>query len=199
VFQAGPSASIALGTPFVWNPLRSAATFVTPQESASLRGSLYLVCPSASIQGPTGGGVFPSPPFPRLVNRDGSFGFPERHLITGASVARLRARIYDDDESLVRDTEIPCDCLTARALLDVDGVYAAPPVNLGGHTVPVWYTELESTAQSGNPINGVPAHNSFTGYWGLEVAGRESTLFHRLGSASLDNLSAGTFNPFGNR
>jgi len=195
----GQGASISLGVPFVWNPLRSAASFVTPQESASLRGSLYLICPSASIQSPTGGGVFPSPPFPRLVNRDGSFGFPERHVITGASVARLRARIYDDDETLVRDTEVPCDCLTARSLLEVDGVYGAPPTNLGGNSVPVWYTELESTAQNGNLIGGVPTHNSFTGYWGLEVAGREATLFHRLSNASLDNLSAGTFNPFANR
>ena len=58
----------------MWNPLRSAASFVTPQESASIRGSLYLICPRATIQSPTGGGVFPSQPFPRLVNRDGSPG-----------------------------------------------------------------------------------------------------------------------------
>jgi hypothetical protein len=31
------------------------------------------------------------------------------------------------------------------------------------------------------------------------VAGREATLFHRLSNASLDNLSAGTLNPFANR
>lgn len=195
----GQGASISLGVPFVWNPLRSAASFVTPQESASLRGSLYLICPSASIQGPTGSGVFSSPPFPRLVNRDGSFGFPVRDVFTNQSVARVRARIYDDDETLVRDTEIPCDCLTARTLLDIDGLYGAAPTNLGGHTVPVWYTELESTAQTGNPILGVPIHHSFTGYWGLEVAGREGTLFHRLSNASLDNLSSGTVNPFSNR
>jgi hypothetical protein len=199
VIQFGQGASVSLGVPFVWNPLRSAASFVTPQESASIRGSLYLICPRASIQSPTGGGVFPSPPFPRLVNRDGSFGFQESHVITGNSVARLRARIYDDDETLIRDTEIPCDCLTARSLLDIDGVYAAAPTNLGGNTVPVWYTELESTAQTSNPIGGTPAHNSFTGYWGLEVAGQEATLFHRLSNASLDNLSGGTPNVFSNR
>ena len=42
-----------------------------------------------------GGGVFSVPSFPRLVNRDGSFGFLGPHLVTGNSVARLRARIYD--------------------------------------------------------------------------------------------------------
>jgi hypothetical protein len=40
---------------------------------------------------------------------------------------------------------------------------------------------------------------SFTGYWGLEVTGREGTLFHRMSNASLDNLSFGLANPFANR
>ena len=200
VANPGAGASIALGGPFVWNPLRSAATFTTPQESASIKASLYLICPRDTIQSPAGGGVFSSPPFPRLVNRDGSFGFPGANLISGNAVARLRARIYDDNEALVRDTEVPCDCLTTRTVLDIDGVYSAPPTNLGGGTVPVWYTELESTAQTSNPIGGSPAtYNSFTGYWGLEVAGSGATLFRRLSNASLDNLSNGTFNVFGNR
>jgi hypothetical protein len=201
VVNAGAGASIGLGSPFVWNPLRSAATFVTPQESASIKASLYLICPRDSIQSPTGGGVFSSPTFPRLVNRDGSFGFLGPHVVTGNSVARLRGRIFDDNETLVRDMEIPCDCLTTRTLLEIDGVYSLPPTNLGAHTVPVWYTELESTAQTSNPIGGIPApqHNSFTGYWGLEVAGHEATLFHRLSNGSLDNLTNGTANAFGNR
>ena len=201
VVNAGEGASITLGTPFEWNPLRSGATFVTPQESASLRASVYLICPRGSIQNPQGGGVFSIPSFPRLVNRDGSFGFLDSHVVTGNSVARLRARIYDDNEALVRDAEIPCDCLTTRAVLDIDSVYGLPPTNLGAHSVPVWYTELASTAQSNNVIvlGSPPQHNSFTGYWGLEVAGHEGTLFHRMSNASLDNLTNGTSNAFGNR
>jgi hypothetical protein len=202
VANPGAGASIALGPPFVWNPLRSAASFVTPQETALTRASVYLVCPRDAIQSPTGGGVFPVPAFPRLVNRDGSFGFLGPNVITGNSVTRLRARIYDDNEALVRDAEIPCDCLTARSLLDIDAVYASAPTNLGAGTVPVWYTELESTAQTNNPVAVIaapPQHNSFTGYWGLEVAGREGTLFHRMSNASLDNLTNGTSNAFGNR
>jgi len=201
VTNAGAGASIALGPPFVWNPLRSAATFVTPQESASLKASVYLICPRGSIQNPDGGGVFSVPAFPRLVNRDGSFGFLESHVVTGNSVAGLRGRIFDDNEALVRDVEIPCDCLTARTLLEIDGLYGAPPTNLGAHTVPVWYTELESTAQTNNVVvfGASPQHNSFTGYWGLEVAGHEGTLFHRMSNASLDNLTNGTANAFGNR
>jgi hypothetical protein len=145
--------------------------------------------------------VFSVPSFPPLVNRDGSLGFQGSNPITGDSVARLRGRIYDDSEAVARDTEIPCDCLTARALLDVDRVYATSPTNLGAGTVPVWYTELESTAQAGDSsfLDNPPAYNSFTGYWGLEVAGRSATLFHRMSNASLDNLSTGTANPFGNR
>lgn len=201
VVTPGAGGTIALGPPFVWNPLRSAATFVTPQESASVRGSLYLICPRATIQSADGGGVFPAPSFPPLINRDGSLGFPGGHPVTGNSVSRLRGRVYDDNETLSRDLEIPCDCLTARTLLDIDSGYASPPTNLGAGTIPVWYTEIESTAQSGDPLLGgaTPAHNSFTGYWGLEVTGSAATLFHRLSNASLDNLSFGTRNAFGNR
>jgi hypothetical protein len=200
VTNPGAGASVSLGPPFVWNPLRSGATFVTPQESASIHASLYLICPRATIQSSSGGGVFSAGSFPRLVNRDGSFGFPDANVVTNVSVSRLRARVYDDNESLSRDYEIPCDCLTARSLLDIDGGYAAPPTNLGAGTVPVWYTEIESTAVGGNLIaGGPPAYFSFTGYWGLEVAGSSGTLFHRLSNASLDNLSFGRSNPFANR
>jgi len=191
---------------FCWSPLRSAATFVTPQESASIKASLILICPRGTIQSTTGGGVFPiNVGFPRLQNRDGSFGFLSSNPITGNSAARLRGRIYDDNEVLVRDFETPCDCLTVRNILDIDTVYSLPPTNLGAHTVPIWYTELESTAQTNNPVTGSPApqHNSFTGYWNLEVAGHEGTLFHRFSNASSDNLSGTSgvqnFNFYGNR
>jgi hypothetical protein len=201
--QSGPptGSTGAFNNGFCWNPLRSAATFVTPQESASIASSLILICPRGSIQSPTGGGVFPtSAGFPRLVNRDGSFGFLGSNVITGNSAARLRGRIFDDNEALARDFEVPCDCLTRVPLLAIDTVYSLPPTNLGAHTVPVWYTELESTAQSNNAVTPVPAqHNSFTGYWNLEVAGHEGTLFHRLSNASLDNLTNGFANAFGNR
>lgn len=201
VVNFGLGASIVLPPPFVWNPLRSAATFTTPQESASLKASVVLICPRDTIQSPSGSGVFGVPQFPRLVNRDGTFGFLGGHVVTGQSVARLRARIYDDNEALTRDTEVPCDCLTTRTVLELDPVYSFPPTNLGSHTVPVWYTELESTAQTNNGIvlGSTLQHNSFTGYWGLEVAGSAGTLFHRMSNASLDNLSNGTSNAFGNR
>ena len=195
---AGPSGANG----FCWSPLRSAATFVTPQESASLVASVILICPRGTIQSITGGGVFPiAAGFPRLVNRDGSFGFLSSNVVTGNSAARLRGRIFDDNEVLVRDVEVPCDCLVKTPVLSIDIVYGLPPTNLGAHTVPVWYTELESTAQTNNAVTGVPAnqHNSFTGYWNLEVTGHEGTLFHRMSTASLDNLTFGRANAFGNR
>jgi hypothetical protein len=194
---------------FCWNPLRSAATFVTPQDSATIKASIVLICPRGTIQSKEGLGVFRVSPvlapggtltaggFPRLVNRDGSFGFNNSDVITGNSVTRLRGRIFDDDETLVRDIEVPCDCLTNTPVVTIDTIYSLPPKNLGAHTVPVWYTELESQARRDNTV-GIPTpalqHNSFTGYWNLEVTGHEGTLFHRMSNASLDNLSNGFSN-----
>jgi hypothetical protein len=212
----GPFA-VSLNNGFCWSPLRSAATFVTPQETASLKASIYMICPTADIQAGSAntvlanGGVF-SPGttvvsatlvaggFPRIQNRDGSTGFPGRNVITGNPVTTLRGRIYNDDESGPKDILVPCSCLSVTTVASIDSLYSTAPVNLGAHTVPVWYTELE--AQAVNP-NGVVAGSaqffSFTGYWGLEVTGREGTLFHRMSNASLDNLSFGTANPFANR
>ena len=216
---SGPTTAPLVATPFngfnngfCWNPLRSAATFVTPQDSATIKASIILICPRSSIQSNTGGGIFAvgttfSPGgtlinggFPRLVNRDASFGFNGSDVVSGNSVSRLRGRIFDDNETLVRDVEVPCDCLTNTPVVNIDTIYTLPPTNLGAHTVPVWYTELESTARSNNAITPTAAqHNSFTGYWNLEVTGHEGTLFHRMSNASLDNLTNGFSNALGNR
>jgi hypothetical protein len=200
----GPGAGVFAGSinnGFCWSPLRSAATFVTPQESASLAASIYMICPTADIQSPTGTGVFPiALGFPRIQNRDGSFGFPSRQVITGSNVTTLRGRIYNDDESGPKDILVPCTCLSTTKVASIDSIYSTAPVNLGAHTVPVWYTELESQSVNSNPVvAGSAQFFSFTGYWGLEVTGREGTLFHRMSNASLDNLSFGTFNVFANR
>src|SRR5882672_2805716 len=187
----GPGAGVFAGSinnGFCWSPLRTAATFVTPQESASLKGSIYLICPTSDIQSSAGGGVFPiANGFPRIQNRDGTFGFPSRNVVTGSNSTTLRGRIYNDDETLVRDIQVPCACLTTTALLSIDTVYGLAPANLGPHTVPVWYTELEATSANPNAVvPGSAQFFSFTGYWGLEVAGHEGTLFHRMSNASLD-------------
>jgi hypothetical protein len=186
---------------FCWSPLRTAATFVTPQESASLKASIYLICPTSDIQSSAGTGVFPiAAGFPRIQNRDGTFGFPSRNVISGLNSTTLRGRIYNDDESGPKDILVGCTCLSTTTVASIDSIYSTAPVNLGAHTVPVWYTELE--AQSANPnavVAGSAQFFSFTGYWGLEVVGREATLFHRMSNASLDNLSFGTSNPFANR
>src|SRR5712691_10476649 len=95
---------------FCWSPLRSAATFVTPQESASLKASIYLICPTHDIQrgsspaalSTTGtppnllhnGGVFnPNNGFVRIQNRDASTGFPWRSALDGLAKQQLRGRI----------------------------------------------------------------------------------------------------------
>jgi hypothetical protein len=101
----------------------------------------------------------------------------------------------------MRDVQVPCDCLTTTPVLTIDTIYSLPPTNLGPHTVPVWYTELESQAVNSNPTDPtvVAQFFSFTGYWNLEVAGTAATLFHRMSNASLDNLSTGFANGFANR
>src|SRR5262249_36254877 len=162
---------------------------------------------------PTGGGVFPiAAGFPRIQNRDGTFGFPSRQVVTGSNVTTLRGRIYNDDESGPKDILVPCACLGPAAASDprnvgggqrvasIDSIYSTAPANLGAFTVPVWYTELEAQSVNPNPVvAGSAQFFSFTGYWGLEVTGREATLFHRMSNASLDNLSFGINNPFANR
>jgi hypothetical protein len=205
---------------FCWSPLRSAATFVTPQDTASLKASVVLICPTADIQqgsdtasslagGNTGssifhsGGVFnPTAGFPRIQNRDGSTGFPFRSVITGVAPQSLRGRIYDDNEAGPVDFTTPCACLTVTPVLSFSTIYANAPTNLGAFTVPVWYTELEVTAVTSNVNSGIDAFSSqfsFTGYWNLEIAGTPATLFHRMSNASLDNLSFGTNNQYNNR
>lgn len=209
---------------FCWSPLRSAATFVTPQDTASLKASVVLICPTADIQQgsdaaasgvgtPTGsifhnGGVFnPNAGFPRIQNRDGSTGFPFRTVSLGGGVGGnapqvLRGRIYDDNEAGPIDFQTPCACLTVTPVLSFSTVYANAPTNLGAFTVPVWYTELEVITVSSNVNTGIDAFTSqfsFTGYWNLEIAGTPATLFHRMSNASLDNLSFGTNNQYNNR
>jgi len=207
----------SLNNGFCWSPLRSAATFVTPQESASLKASIYMICPTSDIQAGSAlgvlanGGIFNpaatvvsatlvSGGFPRIQNRDGSTGFPGRSVITGNPVTSLRGRIYNDDESGPKDILVPCSCLSVTTVASIDSIYSTAPVNLGAHTVPVWYTGLESQPVNPNPVvAGSAQFFSFPGYGGLEVTGREATLFHRMSNASLDNLSFGTFNFYANR
>jgi hypothetical protein len=192
---------------FCWSPLRSAATFVTPQETAAIKASIYLICPTADIQGPNPpgtlanrSGIFNPNLFPFIANRDASTGFPGRSVINGNNVTVLRGRIYNDDESGPKDILVPCACLTTTTVISIDSLYGTAPANLGAHTVPVWYTELEVQTVNFNPVVAANAQQfSFTGYWGLEVTGREGTLFHRMSNASLENLSFGTFNIQANR
>jgi hypothetical protein len=210
VANPGANASIGLCGTFVngfcWSPMRSAATFVTPQESASLKASIYLICPTADIQGPNPpgtlanrSGIFNPNLFPFVANRDASTGFPSRSVVSGNNVTVLRGRIYNDDESGPKDILVPCACLTTAPVASIDSIYSTAPANLGAHTVPVWYTELEVQTVTSNPVVPNPQQFSFTGYWGLEVVGREAVLFHRMSNASLENLSFGTSNIQANR
>jgi len=192
-----------------WNPLRSGASFVTVQESASLVATLYLICPRSSIQGNgvtigspapaqgTGNGIFsPAKGFPKIQNRDGTFGFPANRTDTFGASTTIRGRIYDDNEAPKTNIAIPCDCLTIAPVKPINSIYSLAPTVLNTFTVPVWYTELEATQAVPNaalvPSGPQSQFFSFTGYWNLDLVGAAkspATLFHRLSNSSLDNIS----------
>jgi hypothetical protein len=205
-------------SPFCWNPLRSGATVVTPQDTSSIRSTFYFICPRSTIQagslaggfglpsnppddGSLTGGVFPRTVFPTLWNRDGSAGFPAANGISGGAATTLRVLIFDDNEALARDTQFACDCLTVKPAVE-ETTYTFAPTNLGGSFVPVWLTELTTTGVS----TAIPAQSrefSFTGYMGVTVEGTHiqdaTALFHRFSNASRDNLLTGTANVHKNR
>jgi hypothetical protein len=132
-----------------WSPMRSAAAFFAPLEASGLHTTIYFVCPNTNIQrsvlqaGATNGGAFsPGNGFPVI--------FPT--LQVAGSTTPLRVRVYNDDESLLRDVTSSCNCLTIRPVTQLDLVYASA-VDAPNGT----YTEVE-----GAVTNAVPATCSTT-------------------------------------
>src|SRR5688572_25827683 len=128
-----PTGGVEIGG---WNPMRTAAAFFAPLESGGLNTTIYFVCPNTNIQRhlPTPGGAFnPSNGFPVIFPR----------LQTAGATTPLRIRVYDDEESLLRDVNGSCNCLTVRPVTDIDGVYASAASAPDGT-----YTEVEGGTQS---------------------------------------------------
>jgi hypothetical protein len=128
-----------------WNPMRTAAAFFAPLEAGGLHTTIYFVCPNTNIQrhNPTNGGALnPNNGFPII--------FPS--LQVAGSTTPLRVRVYDDEESLLRDVTSSCNCLTIRPVTELDLVYASA-VDAPNGT----YTEVE-----GGTTTAVPATCSTT-------------------------------------
>jgi len=128
-----------------WHPMRTAAAFFAPLESGGLHTTIYFVCPNTNIQrhtvggGQLGGGAF-SPALPA--------GFPiiRPELQVAGSTTPLRVRVYDDEESLLRDVTSSCNCLTIRPVTQLDLVYASA-VDAPNGT----YTEVEGATTTAVP------------------------------------------------
>ena len=128
-----------------WNPMRTAAAFFAPLETGGLHTTIYFVCPNTNIQRhlPTNGGALsPANGFPVIIPT----------LQVAGSTTPLRVRVYDDEESLLRDVTSSCNCLTIKPVTDLDLVYASA-VDAPNGT----YTEVE-----GATSNAVPATCSTT-------------------------------------
>ena len=163
----------------VFNPLRSGATFFAPTDVAPFNTKLTLICPKDAIQSSSASATDASA---FAVGR----GFPNVNVVGFASsypLGSLRARVYDLDETFLRDWQTSCDCLVTKVLSGTGAlstVYSAP--NGTGGT----YTEVETDGTN---------NRFFTGYKELTVAGSpELVFFGRLSNGNRNSL-LGTLTP----
>ena len=128
-------------------------------------------------------------------------GFPAVNNVTLTTPTSLNGRIYDTDEEGPFDFPLPCDCLTVQPLKTLHTKYSDPPKVIAAkpYLVPSWYSEVEAKSVNPNQSNdtdGPPSQSfAFTGYWGLEITGFPSTLFHRFSNSSLDNIQPNLVGP----
>jgi hypothetical protein len=167
-----------------WSPLRTAATFFSPQQTSVVQTRLWLICPRANIQGADGAyfnpGGTPDTNFPVFeVSENGAvnFTFPvDAHI--------LRARVYDTNEGFLRNlVPIPCSCFTRISLADPTFV---PGGDIYTQQVGGTYTELEEVP--GNPA-GDNSSSAFTGYRSVfTVNSPLNNFFGRLSNGSRPSI-----------
>ena len=89
----------------------------------------------------------------------------------------LHLRVYDDEESFLRDVDhVTCECLTMRPLALIDPIYSNAVSAPRGT-----YTEIEGRgAEPGDPAR------AFTGYLATKLDGRD--MFGRLHNGSRSSL-----------
>jgi len=140
-----------------YSPLRSAATYTNPQNTATVATTIFLICPG-----------------PVVAFLPASAGFPAPPPLTNT----IRVVIYNNEE-LQLDTQINCACLTAVPLATTAafaGTYLQLPDPQDFSLVRLWYTELFS----------FPFGSSFTGYRGETGSFFFSRLFNASGLALSD-------------
>jgi hypothetical protein len=160
---------LASGNPSnLWSPLRTAATFYAPLETATVNTQLTLVCPRTTIQGATGA-AFGSGAGPFS---DNNFPVIDPPFMVAPNIVDMRARIYNTNEILLRDSRWSCDCLTPDlSVLSISNVYQDITVATAGT-----YTELEVRSTT---------VGSFTGYRAVFSVGSPlNNFFGRLSSGN---------------
>ncbi len=115
-----------------WSPLRTAATFYAPLETATVHTELTLVCPRFTIQGGT------------LA----AFG--------AASPSEMKGVVYDTDENPLININFTCDCLTPNfSVASISPIFGMLPAAALGT-----YTKIAVTTTSpefGGPFTGYRA------------------------------------------
>lgn len=108
-----------------YNPLRSGVDFTSPVEGSTFNTTIFLVCPRSTVTD-----VLPAkdafPAAPRIA-----FG-------TTAANSGIVGVIYDDDETPLRNIQVPCVCITPLPVLDINSVYGQASASASG----LFYTEL---------------------------------------------------------
>jgi hypothetical protein len=149
------------GGPNTWSPLRTGATFFAPLQTAAVSTTLTLICPIATIQ--DGSGTASPQAFPTAQ------GFPAiaPAFPAAPTAGNLLVRVYDTNETFLRDNSITCGCLTELSVTAINSVYGDPQSASQGT-----YTELVS-------------ENAFTGYRDVFTVGSfVNRFFGRLSGGS---------------
>jgi hypothetical protein len=169
-----------------YSPLRSAASFGAPVDTSPFSTFLYLICPGPLVV-PFAGGPAPalaSPPFPA----------PPLIAWMPAQPGLIFGVLYDDDEDVLIDFRLPCNCSSMFQLsTDISPLYGNPANFLGEF---VSYTELFTYNVVGtSPPPAVTANPlTFTGYRAITIStdggiwpGGSADDFGRLANGSAYN------------
>jgi hypothetical protein len=164
----------------IWNRMRTGAAFFAPLDGGTFQTSLYLVCPTASIQSggtATPSGAFLAGPFPDL-DPDSAASFGSSDINSG-----LQGVVFDDKENFLIDIISTCSCLTIRRVTDLGTPYADPIKAPAGT-----YTELFGGTGPTNCANdltdGGGCARSFAAYRAIVITDGS------LGAGQLDDFGA---------
>jgi hypothetical protein len=178
----------------LWSPLRTAATFYAPQETATVKTQLTMICPKRSIQGdfaaPFGQVTYSTSGVPLTGHPTAPYtttGFPANGFpaidpalfASGSAGSRIQGVVYDTDEVFIADVNFACDCISpdfSVTSISQVGAYSGPAAFKGT------YTEISVAPVAGN-------EGSFTGYKASFTVGSSlNNFFSRLSNGNLTDI-----------